>query len=293
MKVYSIKYLCVENILFWELNMKLLKKVCSDYYDEIKQIRKVESFSRKFSSCSSNNNKLATLNELDCTNTSIIRTAECDESYTEQSSIRRNSAATEDYNYNNGEFNKKKSIVQSSKEDNQAFPSISYDTFNRNDDNYTDVKPNNYFDTLIMENSCNVNIFSNASNSSNVYESESSDLSSKKSQSFEVKLNIESSDIKKIVFDQIFKELVIPEVFWTTIFKKMISIDEKYIEYYNKIYDIYINPQGVVPLKISLNNVKVIGSKINRSEYSHDMFFPILNEVASLIYEHVYLNLDI
>jgi len=295
MKIYSIKYLCVENILFWELHIKLLKKICSDLYDEIKQIKKMEVASRKYSSCSNNHttgSKFVTLNDLD--NSTIMKTSEFNESYQEHSTMRKASVATEkssekdDRRYSTGTFLKKD--FKTTKEENQSFPTISNETMNNRSQNFEN---NNYFESFIMENSCNVNIFSTQSDSSNIYESNSTDISVKNSQSIEVKLNIESSDLKKNIFDQIFKELVIPEMYWTTIYRKMTTMDENYIEFYKRMYDIYINPKGVVPMKISPNIARTIGTKISRSEYAYDMFFPILEEVATLIYEHVYLSLDI
>jgi len=261
----------------------LLKKICSDYYEEIKQIKKLEIDGRKLSSCSNNNNnltsKFVTLNDLDYS-TTIMKTNECNDSYTEQSSLRKNSVATtkettgtDDRRYSTGTFMKKDFKI--AREENQSFPEISYETMNNPNRSQNIENNNNYYESLIMENSYNVNIFSAQSDSSNIYESDSTDLSAKNSQSFEVKLNIESSDIKKIVFDQIFKELVIPEAFWVIIYKKLISMDERYIEYYKRIYDIYINPKGVVPMKISMNTARIIGTKIGRSEYTYDMFFPV------------------
>lgn len=303
MKMYSIKYLCVENILFWELHMKILKTICSNIYEEVKLIKRLEHETQKSDDYNEmNNRKFVTLNDID-KSTTIMKTVECGESYNESSTIRKNSAIepeirrysaieTEVRRYSTGVI-RNKSFAEDKVVGSQPFPQFvsefSGETIHEKSE---DNEAPTYFNTLIMENSYNVNIF-NISNSSNIYESESTELSVKNSQSIDIKLNIESSNIKRIIFNQIFKELVIPEEYWNTMLKKMLSFNDNYMEYYKKMYDMYINPKGIVPMKLSNNSTRNIGAKIAKSEYSYDMFFPILDEVANLIYEHVYLNLDI
>jgi len=246
-KMYSIKYLCVENILFWELHMKILKSICSNIYEEVKLIKRLEHETQKFDNENEicNNRKFVTLNDIDKTMT-IMKTVEYEDSYNDSSTIRKNSAVepelrrhstieTEVRRYSTGIIRKKNNI-----EDNvnimssQPFPrfvsEFSGETIHEKSD---DNEAPTYFNTLIMENSHNVNIF-NISNSSNIYESESTELSVKNSQSIDVKLNIESSNIKRIIFDQIFKELVIPEEYWNIMLKKMFSFNDNYMEYYKK-----------------------------------------------------------
>ncbi|ORX82256.1 hypothetical protein BCR32DRAFT_244288 [Anaeromyces robustus] len=283
--MYSIKYLCVENILFWELHIKILKNICSELYTEVKNIKTEEPNKQDKLDKLNNSDKLDILDK----------------------PIKENKSNVGERRYSTGII-RKSNIIKSGSEyrygdGNQAFPYINEtgDTMNNNNhfsninsiirsDNYENPT---YFDTLMMENSYNINIFSLNSNSSNIYESDSTGLSTSKSQSIEVKLNIETSDIKKIVFDQIFKELVIPEETWDVMLKRMSNFNENYMEQYKKMYDIYINPKGIVPMKLKGNSVKNIALKVNKSEYSYDMYFPILEDVATLIYDHVYLNLDI
>lgn len=213
----------------------------------------------------------------------ILKSAEFESSYNETSSIRKYSTIADinDHNYSTtGERTIMKKNSSTVKDDDtklgtsQPFPNIeeSGETMHRSESN------NNFENatySLIMDTSFNINIFSVTSNSSNIYSSESTDLSVKNSQSIEVKLNIESSEIKKIIFDQIFRELYIPEELWTSIFKKMNTFNDEYIEYFKRIYDIYINPKGIVPMKLKSNTSKSIGLKISKSEYSYDMFFPV------------------
>jgi len=212
-----------------------------------------------------------------------VKTVEYGDSYDEPTAIRKGSAIEPEIRrfsvaeqlprrYSTGVIKK-----NYKHDDNQAFPQFisefSGETIHEASDET--VEAPTYFDTLVMENSYNVNIFS-VSNSSNIYESESTDLSAKNSQSFDVKLNIESSNIKKILFDQIFKELVIPEEYWNLMLKKLHSFNNDHMEYYKKMYDMYINPKGVVPMKLTNTYaIKNIGTKIAKAEYSYDMFFPV------------------
>jgi len=283
--MYSIKYLCVENILFWELHMKILKTICSNIYEEVKLIKRLEHETQKSDDYNEmNNRKFVTLNDID-KSTTIMKTVECGESYNESSTIRKNSAIepeirrysaieTEVRRYSTGVI-RNKSFAEDKVVGSQPFPQFvsefSGETIHEKSE---DNEAPTYFNTLIMENSYNVNIF-NISNSSNIYESESTELSVKNSQSIDIKLNIESSNIKRIIFNQIFKELVIPEEYWNTMLKKMLSFNDNYMEYYKKMYDMYINPKGIVPMKLSNNSTRNIGAKIAKSEYSYDMFFPV------------------
>jgi hypothetical protein len=285
-KVYSIRFLCIENILFWELHLKVLKTICSNLYEEIKLIKRDEFDNTKITAIEGNIN----------TTNNIMKSAEFDSSYVDLSSVRKQNAYMElqerrcstggniTKRLNNPEFDDNRKMG-----DSQPFPhmeeakdSIHY----RSENNFENATY-----SVIMDPSFNVNIFNITGNSSNIYSSESTELSVKNSQSIDIKLNSESSEIKRIIFDQIFRELVIPEDLWNAMFKRMNNFNDEYIEYYKKIYDIYINPKGVVPVKLKNNSAKSIGLKISKSEYSYDMFFPILDEVATLIYEHVYLNL--
>ncbi|OUM68346.1 hypothetical protein PIROE2DRAFT_3943 [Piromyces sp. E2] len=165
----------------------------------------MDNDSRKLSGSCSNTNDTTTnyiaLNDIDHS-TTIMKTVEFNDSYYEPSSLRKNSK-------NINKLSIGISTNKDSKDENQSFPCISGETMNNynNNNRSQNLEANNYYDTLMMENSCTVNIFSTASsNSSNIYGSNSTEIS-RVSQSIEIKANIEFSDIKRIIIDQIFKEL--------------------------------------------------------------------------------------
>jgi len=257
-----------------------LKTICSNIFEEIKLTKREEY----------EINKLTPLKGNYSYSNNILKTAEMDTTYNELASIRKCSTVSEKEERRNstGDYvSRKNSKAISATEDNskmigesQPFPTIEFS----GETMHATSESNNFENatySIIMDTSFNVNIFSGNSNSSNIYSSESSDISIKNSQSMDMlKFNTESSETKRIIYEQIFRELVIPEEFWTAIFKKMNNFNEEYIEYYKKIYDIYINPNGVVPIKLKNNDAKAIKLKINKSEYSYDMYFPV-----SLIYK--------
>lgn len=213
----------------------------------------------------------------------ILKSAELDKSFNESTTIKKFNTTT-DINERKPSIGRSITMENSStsKDENsnidvnQPFPNIEESGVTIHKSESTNNYENATY-SLLMDTSFNINIFSGTSNSSNIYSSNSSEITSsseKYNQSIEIKLNIESSEIKKIIFDQIFRELVIPEEIWTDVYIKMNNFNDKYIEYFKKIYDIYINPKGVVPMKLKENSSKAIGTKISKSEYSYDMFFP-------------------
>ncbi|OUM68330.1 hypothetical protein PIROE2DRAFT_3922 [Piromyces sp. E2] len=76
---------------------------------------------------------------------------------------------------------------------------------------------------------------------------------------------------------------------------KELSIDsflvyDQLIKYYQKIYDTFIDQNGVSPLNISDNVIEDVKNTLKNNTYSHKVYKQVLEEVIDMMYYNVYMN---
>jgi len=67
-------------------------------------------------------------------------------------------------------------------------------------------------------------------------------------------------------------------------------IDDNLSKYYRKLYDIFIDPDGMSPLNIPNNVLEEIKHQLDQPTFSHKIFKPVVTEVVDMLYQNVYMN---